>query len=746
MSGNSTPEQEQQEGNLDYVARTRAKHELVYMTNEKFLKYNTMPNYAQEDFEDKVWDAPVLPAPEVVAIEAVTPEPVAVTTPIESTETFPSFHTAMSEVLGSIGTSHVLYATNDEHKMCVSYTAKWDSFIVKSIAPDGSESNEIVTSRNDTLQMMKEFQSQATHWKFLSLDEWETIYVPPAPEPVVDTVFKPDGLFVQAFTPETAYDKIVAEEKSNWDADTEPIVDAITTPDDPYGQFQITVTALLALLPNSKGLFAVDGDTKLYVAPHISKMGMFFLETVNGEYTQETVTLTEALDKMYAFSPIPFTWNTISANDWMFATAQHKTMKERKAEAQSTPLVPTPRPFASIMKQHLTELLTTYDPDRGLCADGESTTMYITTDLEDVFVMYERDYADEDDMLWSRDSKEKNTELVLKKMQAINPNPDAWRMGKWSDWTDAVHDEAESDDMTFDEQPSIPTPLATESPVIIDVSANESELAIIPDTPLVEASTEQPVVDKPQTPSADALLMDMLVEAMHTSDGKFGNRKLTEIAHQLHLAIRSALPEMDWTDTIRARVKVAAKRIMRQHSYPPKNTYPPESIDSVADAICHIYEHGALPVRPVIPVDENSPYQVWKREQEARDAAKLIAKTKETGEAVDVQLGLSADDTPESTDTPIEVAQPLVSVPPVVDPVPDETPTDTAPTFSNGENPPSYQNGKDKSHTPAPLPSTAPNLLKVLIEEFRAFELPELEVALEAIAYVKREKTEGAGV
>ncbi|HRF95707.1 MAG TPA: 3'-5' exonuclease, partial [Aggregatilineales bacterium] len=122
MLKDMSPEQLQQEYNLLYVAETRAKNTLVIVTNPKFLKDNSQPSYVQNDFEDKVWDAPV---PEVVTIEAVTPEPVAVESPTESTETFPSFHTAMSEVLGFIGTTNVLYAPNDDRKMCVSWSNKW---------------------------------------------------------------------------------------------------------------------------------------------------------------------------------------------------------------------------------------------------------------------------------------------------------------------------------------------------------------------------------------------------------------------------------------------------------------------------------------------------------------------------------------------------------------------------------------------------------------------------------------------
>ncbi|HRF95708.1 MAG TPA: hypothetical protein PLZ51_10955, partial [Aggregatilineales bacterium] len=89
----------------------------------------------------------------------------------------------------------------------------------------------------------------------LTLAEWEEIHPSaPAPEPVVDAVFKPDGLFVEAFTPSS---------------DTEQ-------------DFLLNIGKQLETLPNSMGLFAVDGDHKMYVSKHIAEQGMFFVETVNG--------------------------------------------------------------------------------------------------------------------------------------------------------------------------------------------------------------------------------------------------------------------------------------------------------------------------------------------------------------------------------------------------------------------------------------------------------------------------------
>lgn len=60
-------EQGQQEKNLDYVARTRAVKELIYFTNEKFLKYmkdrGGRPSYVQSGFEDTPVETPQLLPP-----------------------------------------------------------------------------------------------------------------------------------------------------------------------------------------------------------------------------------------------------------------------------------------------------------------------------------------------------------------------------------------------------------------------------------------------------------------------------------------------------------------------------------------------------------------------------------------------------------------------------------------------------------------------------------------------------------
>lgn len=56
-------EAEQQEYNLEYVAITRAKHTLVYLTNKKFLDKTFPPAYVQYNFDDAP-EQPALPNPE----------------------------------------------------------------------------------------------------------------------------------------------------------------------------------------------------------------------------------------------------------------------------------------------------------------------------------------------------------------------------------------------------------------------------------------------------------------------------------------------------------------------------------------------------------------------------------------------------------------------------------------------------------------------------------------------------------
>jgi DNA helicase-2/ATP-dependent DNA helicase PcrA len=52
------PESYKQELNLEYVAITRAKHTLVYLTNKRFLDNTSQPPYVQTSFDDLNWDEP----------------------------------------------------------------------------------------------------------------------------------------------------------------------------------------------------------------------------------------------------------------------------------------------------------------------------------------------------------------------------------------------------------------------------------------------------------------------------------------------------------------------------------------------------------------------------------------------------------------------------------------------------------------------------------------------------------------
>lgn len=65
-----TPEQMAQESNLEYVAISRAKHTLVYLTDKDYIKNHAMPLYAQNGtFDDLEWkdEQPLTPVKEVEA-------------------------------------------------------------------------------------------------------------------------------------------------------------------------------------------------------------------------------------------------------------------------------------------------------------------------------------------------------------------------------------------------------------------------------------------------------------------------------------------------------------------------------------------------------------------------------------------------------------------------------------------------------------------------------------------------------
>lgn len=71
----STGEQHQQEKNLDYVARTRAKDDLIYFTNKKFLEYSGgRPAYVQTGFEDLQWTLDEFTKPHVELVPTLLPK------------------------------------------------------------------------------------------------------------------------------------------------------------------------------------------------------------------------------------------------------------------------------------------------------------------------------------------------------------------------------------------------------------------------------------------------------------------------------------------------------------------------------------------------------------------------------------------------------------------------------------------------------------------------------------------------
>lgn len=59
-------ESRQQETNLDYVARTRAKTTLVYLVNKDYRDKKPKPAYVQDTFEDLTWETQRLPEPEII--------------------------------------------------------------------------------------------------------------------------------------------------------------------------------------------------------------------------------------------------------------------------------------------------------------------------------------------------------------------------------------------------------------------------------------------------------------------------------------------------------------------------------------------------------------------------------------------------------------------------------------------------------------------------------------------------------
>jgi len=866
-SKDMTSEQLQQEWNLLYVAETRAKSVLVVMTNPKFLKTNSMPHYAQEDFEEHNWDAPL-----VADVEA---EPVI---EADSVPAYPSFATHFQEIISLMGTTNVLYATNNGVKLCVSRIAL--GITALNITTLSAEGESIHTAEMpEAIDLMQAFEPNLNHWMSVSVDEWESMR---NPAPVVDAVFKSDGMFIEAFS----------------------------TPDDVPVTFTVQITELIHALPPNSGLFAVDGDTKMFVAPHIMEKGKYFVETVNGAYTQEIMTLDEALAKMEAFSPVVPTWNELTCDHWMHATSTQKTVAERRAEklaettanpvtepdapqpesagftdsdihkalelltpnegmyatansakmfvnplenryvvktifingddnnpmdtiqealalmfefqpdhkqwivisldewaekVNPTPLVEPPS-FAKTMHTRLNALTQDYTPDTGLFADGEKTTMYITTDIEDNFVVYERDYANEPEMAWSRDYKTTNIVMLISKMQAIHPDATQWTMTSWSQWIDRFHEEDESADMDALKTEFVDAirDMVTQMGGVI---AGESTSVTLGDQTyeLVQMPSDSADAPQPETPNADALTVSMIAKIIETGVNK-PKEKIHLLAYQIHEQVSSIITFTDWNKSNRARVKVAIKHILRKANYAHDMF-----IESFADKIADFYQSGEIPasgiielitkaeesgtvvdaiiqpsfadvmkprIRPLTPAVPSSAIGLASNGANSTvfvyigsdETIVLTEKIHATGEHFvipsnldpilskmerynpnpDEWVSMSWNDWyksshSEPTDTPIEAPQPVAGV--VTTPV---TPPADDTTFSNGESTPTYTNGKDHSAsttpTPAPLPTTAPDVLKSLIDQFRPLELTEITLMIQALEHVRKEKTEGVSV
>ncbi len=185
-----TPEQLQQEYNLLYVAETRAKNVLVIVVNAKFAKYSAMPPYAQEDFEDKVWDADTTPVetPEVTVVaEADTEAPVSADTSpdtdsregfVVSSDSF--LNTDVHKALTLLGENNDMYAIVEGVKMGVHRQVPDQPYVVQELYIN-AEDNRPVDTIGDVLQLMYDFQPDPNQWGFTTVANWYAIASPVEP-------------------------------------------------------------------------------------------------------------------------------------------------------------------------------------------------------------------------------------------------------------------------------------------------------------------------------------------------------------------------------------------------------------------------------------------------------------------------------------------------------------------------------------------------------------------------------------
>lgn len=67
-----------------------------------------------------------------------------------------------------------------------------------------------------------------------------------------------------------------------------------------------------------------------------------------------------------------------------------------------------------------------------------------------------------------------------------------------------------------------------------------------------------------------------------------GEPTLKQIAHELVAAVRSSVT-IDWTskESVRAKIRILVKRILRQHGYPPdKTAAATETVLAQAELLC----------------------------------------------------------------------------------------------------------------------------------------------------------------
>jgi len=88
-------------------------------------------------------------------------------------------------------------------------------------------------------------------------------------------------------------------------------------------------------------------------------------------------------------------------------------------------------------------------------------------------------------------------------------------------------------------------------------------------------------------------------DALETNDSavmKLGDETLKSIARDLVIAVRNSVT-IDWTvkETVRARIRVMVKRILRKYGYPPdKEEKATLTVLEQAEVLCEVWAEGSL--------------------------------------------------------------------------------------------------------------------------------------------------------